>query len=182
MMGAAFVLSICSTSDAFIARNFINQFSVGSILGFLILGPMIDIKNLIMLLGNFKAGYVVRLVGSLLLIVFTVLSLFIFLNMCYVKVSVYALILICPFMFKGLFRLKPVKANIFSYVIFTLTLVTALFIPPLQFNAVNGGNKVSLQSNSLEADTSAVNNDGYNTESSNAEDSSTDISSNAYKQ
>lgn len=94
----------------------------------------------------------------------------------YVKASVYALILICPFMFKGLFRLKPVKANIFSYTIFTLTLVTALFIPPLQFNTVNGGNKVSLQSNSLETDTSAINNDGYNTESSDAEDSSTGIS------
>jgi len=62
MLGLAFVLSLCSEADAFIARTFMGQFTTGSVLGFLILGPMIDIKNLIMLLGTFKRGFVIRLV------------------------------------------------------------------------------------------------------------------------
>jgi len=53
MMLFAFILSVCSTSDAFIARTFINQFPIGAVMGFLVLGPMLDIKNLLMLLGNF---------------------------------------------------------------------------------------------------------------------------------
>ncbi|SHJ63809.1 hypothetical protein SAMN02745163_02330 [Clostridium cavendishii DSM 21758] len=68
MMMLAFILSVCSTSDAFIARTFINQFPMGSVIGFLILGPMVDIKNLLMLLGSFEKRFVVKLV----LIIFTV--------------------------------------------------------------------------------------------------------------
>lgn len=62
MMLLAFVLSVCSTSDAFIARTFTNQFPMGAVLGFMVLGPMIDIKNLLMLLGNFKKRFVIKLV------------------------------------------------------------------------------------------------------------------------
>ena len=49
MMSAAFTLSVCATSDAFIAASFRGFLSSGSILGFLLLGPMIDIKNVIIL-------------------------------------------------------------------------------------------------------------------------------------
>lgn len=73
MMGAAFVLSICSTSDAFIARTFVGKFSMTPIMGFLVLGPMIDVKNMMMLFGNFKPKFVVKLVGSLLFISFVLL-------------------------------------------------------------------------------------------------------------
>jgi uncharacterized membrane protein YraQ (UPF0718 family) len=62
MMMLAFVLSICSETDAFVARSFLGQFTTGSILGFLILGPMIDIKNTIMLCGSFKLSFVVKLI------------------------------------------------------------------------------------------------------------------------
>ncbi len=62
MMTAAFVLSVCSTSDAFIARTFANQFPMGAIMGFMILGPMIDIKNLLMLSGSFQKRVVIKLV------------------------------------------------------------------------------------------------------------------------
>ncbi|MDR3629832.1 MAG: permease [Desulfocapsaceae bacterium] len=62
MMLFAFVLSVCSTSDAFIARTFVNQFPLGAVMGFMVLGPMIDMKNLLMLLGRFRKGFVVRLV------------------------------------------------------------------------------------------------------------------------
>lgn len=75
MMFAAFVLSVCSTSDAFIARTFINQFSMGSIMGFLVLGPMIDIKNTLMLLGTFKKKQVAVLMTCLLLIALAVLGI-----------------------------------------------------------------------------------------------------------
>lgn len=70
MMTLAFVLSICSETDAFIARTFLNQFTVGSIIGFLILGPMIDIKNTIMLSGNFKLGFVIKLIFLIICICF----------------------------------------------------------------------------------------------------------------
>jgi uncharacterized membrane protein YraQ (UPF0718 family) len=77
MMLAAFVFSVCSTSDAFIARTFTNQFSTGAILGFLILGPMIDIKNLLMLLSSFKKGFVVKLI----LFIFTFSFVLLYLQM-----------------------------------------------------------------------------------------------------
>ncbi|WP_251860019.1 permease [Clostridium sp. Marseille-Q2269] len=62
MMILAFILSICSEADAFIASTFLNQFTLGSIISFLILGPMIDIKNALMLFGNFKKTIVIRLI------------------------------------------------------------------------------------------------------------------------
>ena len=61
MMLFAFVFSACSTSDAFIARSFLNRFPFGSILGFLVYGPMMDIKNLFMLLSLFKKRFVIEL-------------------------------------------------------------------------------------------------------------------------
>ncbi|MBU3114510.1 permease [Clostridium lacusfryxellense] len=76
MMLFAFILSVCSSSDAFIARTFVNQFPIGAIMGFLVLGPMLDIKNLLMLLGNFKKRFVIKLVILILLISFEILIVF----------------------------------------------------------------------------------------------------------
>lgn len=45
MMLLAFVLSVCSEADAFIARTFLNQFTLGSVSAFMIIGPMLDIKT-----------------------------------------------------------------------------------------------------------------------------------------
>ena len=70
MMVLAFVLSICSETDAFIARGFLDQFTTGSILGFLILGPMIDIKNTIMLCGSFKLNFVAKLIFLIVAVCF----------------------------------------------------------------------------------------------------------------
>jgi uncharacterized membrane protein YraQ (UPF0718 family) len=47
MMSAAFVLSLCAEADAFVAASFI-EFSFPAVMGFLILGPMFDIKLLMM--------------------------------------------------------------------------------------------------------------------------------------
>lgn len=59
---AAFVLSICSTVDAFLALSFVNSFSSGSILAFLVFGPMVDIKSTIMFLGVFRRRTVIYLI------------------------------------------------------------------------------------------------------------------------
>jgi len=49
----AFVISICANVDAFYAITFANQFTFGSIVAFLVFGPMVDIKMLAMLKNTF---------------------------------------------------------------------------------------------------------------------------------
>jgi hypothetical protein len=62
MMGLAFVLSICSTVDSFVALAFVNTFLAGSVLAFLVFGPMVDIKSLAMLSAVFRRRAVMVLV------------------------------------------------------------------------------------------------------------------------
>jgi uncharacterized membrane protein YraQ (UPF0718 family) len=54
MLSLAAVLSVCSTVDAFLALAFTNTFTAGSILGFLVLGPMVDIKSVLLFLTVFR--------------------------------------------------------------------------------------------------------------------------------
>ncbi len=70
MMSMAFLLSLCSEADAFIARTFLGQFTNGSIIGFLIYGPMIDVKNTLMLTGVLKPRAVVRLIALISVVCF----------------------------------------------------------------------------------------------------------------
>jgi uncharacterized membrane protein YraQ (UPF0718 family) len=63
MITLAFVMSLCSEADAFIASAFRSTFSLGSITAFLVFGPMIDIKNTLMLLGVFKGRFVAALIA-----------------------------------------------------------------------------------------------------------------------
>lgn len=49
MMLIAFVISICSNVDAFVALSYNSRFTSGSIISFLVFGPMIDIKSLSMM-------------------------------------------------------------------------------------------------------------------------------------
>jgi uncharacterized protein len=72
MMVLAFLLSVCSETDAFIARTFAAQFTKGSILAFLIFGPMIDIKNTIMLTSSFNLKFVVKLIFLIFSVAFLV--------------------------------------------------------------------------------------------------------------
>lgn len=62
MMVLAFVLSICSTVDAFLALSFVSTFTTGSILSFLVFGPMVDIKSTLMFLGVFRQRVVLYLI------------------------------------------------------------------------------------------------------------------------
>lgn len=58
----AVLLSVCSTVDSFIALAFAGTFSTGSVLAFLVYGPMVDIKATLMYLRVFKRRTVVVLV------------------------------------------------------------------------------------------------------------------------
>ncbi|MDD9270452.1 permease [Paenibacillus sp. GCM10023248] len=71
MMGFAYILSLCSTSDAFVASSFQTSFTPGSLLTFLVFGPMLDFKSTLMLLSVFKSKFVIILS---LLIAATVLT------------------------------------------------------------------------------------------------------------
>ncbi|MDA0266195.1 MAG: permease [Cyanobacteria bacterium] len=61
MMVLAWVVSICSTVDSFFALSFASVFTSGSLLAFLVFGPMIDLKNISLLLTTFKGPAVAYL-------------------------------------------------------------------------------------------------------------------------
>lgn len=61
MMVLAWVVSICSTVDSFFALSFASVFTSGSLLAFLVFGPMIDLKNISLLLTTFKSRAVIYL-------------------------------------------------------------------------------------------------------------------------
>lgn len=63
MQVLAFVLSVCSTVDAFISLSFRSQFTTGSLLGFLVFGPMVDIKSTLMFLQVFRRKIVFYLIA-----------------------------------------------------------------------------------------------------------------------
>jgi len=62
MMAMAFLLSLCSSSDAVVARGLSAAFPSGAIMAFLVFGPMFDIKNVLMLAAGFKKRFILRFV------------------------------------------------------------------------------------------------------------------------
>ncbi|KAB2334816.1 permease [Cytobacillus depressus] len=75
MMGLAYVLSLCSEADAFIGASFSSIFPTPSILAFLIFGPMIDLKNTLMMLSVFRFKFVMTVLALITAIVFISLLL-----------------------------------------------------------------------------------------------------------
>lgn len=71
LMVVAYVSSLCSTSDAVIARSLAGSFPTASLLGFLIFGPMLDIKNTLMLISECKPRFTIRLALTITLVCFT---------------------------------------------------------------------------------------------------------------
>ena len=59
MMVLAVILSVCSTVDAFVALAYAGTFTDGSLIAFLVFGPMIDIKSLVLMLTVFSGRTVV---------------------------------------------------------------------------------------------------------------------------
>lgn len=75
MMGMAYLLSVCSTSDAFLAASFNDLFTPGAIVSFLIFGAMIDIKNTAMLLAYFKGCFVLAFLVMTSIVVYVLARL-----------------------------------------------------------------------------------------------------------
>ena len=69
MMGFSFLLSLCSEADAFVAAN-LRTFSIGSKLAFLVLGPMLDIKLLIMYRWVFTGRMLKALLPMIVVLIF----------------------------------------------------------------------------------------------------------------
>lgn len=61
MMLLAGLVSICSTVDSFFALSFASAFTSGSLLAFLVFGPMIDLKGLGLMLSIFRTRAVIYL-------------------------------------------------------------------------------------------------------------------------
>jgi uncharacterized protein len=56
MMGLAYLMSLCSESDAFVAASFVS-FGPGAQLAFLVFGPMVDTKLTALYIGTFSRGF-----------------------------------------------------------------------------------------------------------------------------
>lgn len=70
MLLFALILSLCSEADAFIGASMLSLFGMSPIIAFLVYGPMIDIKNLLMMGRHFKTSFVIKLVGVITVVVF----------------------------------------------------------------------------------------------------------------
>ncbi|HHV6016749.1 TPA: permease [Streptococcus agalactiae] len=72
MMLLAFILSLCSEADAFIGASLLSTFGIAPVMAFLLIGPMIDIKNLMMMVNSFKTRFIVQFisVSSLIIIIY----------------------------------------------------------------------------------------------------------------
>lgn len=66
LMALAFVLSLCSTSDAFIAAT-LDKFTYGAKLAFLTFGPMLDVKLLFLYQTVLKKSFILWLALGLFL-------------------------------------------------------------------------------------------------------------------
>lgn len=72
MMLLAVILSLCSEADAFIGASLLSTFGIAPVMAFLLIGPMIDIKNLMMMVNSFKTRFIVQFisVSSLIIIIY----------------------------------------------------------------------------------------------------------------
>ncbi|WP_338788870.1 permease [Metabacillus sp. FJAT-53654] len=70
MMAFGYILSLCSEADAFVAASFSGSFTTGSLLAFLVYGPMLDLKNTIMLFAFFKARFVAAFIVIVTVVVY----------------------------------------------------------------------------------------------------------------
>ncbi|MBR6133582.1 MAG: permease [Bacilli bacterium] len=70
LMLFAYLISLCSTSDSFVGKSLLVSFGNSSVLAYLLLGPMIDIKNTFVLLGNYKKNFVISLISLIFIVIF----------------------------------------------------------------------------------------------------------------
>lgn len=66
---SAYILSLCSSADAFVARSIFAPSSYFAVKAFLVFGPMIDLKNTILLSRFVKPRHLIAFVGIVALVV-----------------------------------------------------------------------------------------------------------------
>ena len=69
MMVLAFLLSLCSEADAFIGASLLASFGFAPVMAFLIIGPMIDIKNLLMMKNHFTNRFILQFISLITLVI-----------------------------------------------------------------------------------------------------------------
>lgn len=77
MIAAAILMSTCSTSNAFIGRSFSSYFSSMSVMSYIVLGPMLDFKNMLLLSSVLKKGFLLKPVFMVVVVgyfIFTLLA------------------------------------------------------------------------------------------------------------
>lgn len=65
----AAILSLCSEADAFIGSSLLSLFGTGPVIGFLVFGPVVDIKNLLMMKRYFKSSFMIKFVSIITIVV-----------------------------------------------------------------------------------------------------------------
>lgn len=63
MLILAFTMSLCSEADAFIGSSLLSLFGTGPVVGFLVFGPMVDIKNLLMMKRYFQPRFILTMIA-----------------------------------------------------------------------------------------------------------------------
>ena len=69
LMVLAFLLSLCSEADAFIGSSLISSFGLAPVLAFLVIGPMLDVKNILMMKNYLKGRFIWQFIGIVSLVV-----------------------------------------------------------------------------------------------------------------
>ena len=69
MMLMAFLLSLCSEADAFIGASFLASFGLAPVMAFLVIGPMIDIKNLLMMKHYFNNRFIIEFMAIISIVI-----------------------------------------------------------------------------------------------------------------
>ncbi|HEM4414946.1 TPA: permease [Streptococcus suis] len=69
MMLLAFLLSLCSEADAFIGASLLSSFGFAPVMAFLVIGPMVDVKNLLMMKHYFKEKFIAGFIITITLVI-----------------------------------------------------------------------------------------------------------------
>ena len=75
LMFLAFLLSLCSDADAFIGASLLSSFGLAPVLAFLVIGPMLDIKNLLMMKHYLKARFIWQFMGIVTVLVLSLIHI-----------------------------------------------------------------------------------------------------------
>lgn len=69
LMGLAFILSLCSEADAFIGASLMSNLGLAPVMAFLLFGPIVDLKNLLLMMRVFKGRFISQFIGVSALVI-----------------------------------------------------------------------------------------------------------------